>query len=320
MKSIKNILCAVDPTTDAQPAFHRASWLATKSGAELNLVISVYDGYLSGERFYDAPSLETARDELIDRNKQYLEKLAAPLREAGVATNTDVVWDHPLYESITRYSSAMSADIVFKDAHHHSALDRALLTNTDWNLIRTCPVPLWLVKPRDVQSTPVVLAAIDPTHQHDKPAALDDDILRACAELAKHTGAAIHAFHCYDPRIAFASATANAYIPVSMPYEEIAEDMRELHGKRFDEVVSSHGIPTDRQHLICGATEEELPVLANSMGADVVVMGAIARNLWNRVFVGATAERTLEHLPCDLLIIKPDWLLHSDESESSAIA
>jgi hypothetical protein len=25
------------------------------------------------------------------------------------------------------------------------------------------------------------------------------------------------------------------------------------------------------------------------------------------LFVGATAERTLEHLPCDLVIIKPDW-------------
>jgi universal stress protein E len=36
-------------------------------------------------------------------------------------------------------------------------------------------------------------------------------------------------------------------------------------------------------------------------------MGAVARNRLKRLFIGATAERTLEHLPCDLLIIKPDW-------------
>ena len=36
-------------------------------------------------------------------------------------------------------------------------------------------------------------------------------------------------------------------------------------------------------------------------------MGAVSRNRWKRLFIGATAERTLEYLPCDLLIIKPDW-------------
>jgi universal stress protein E len=47
--------------------------------------------------------------------------------------------------------------------------------------------------------------------------------------------------------------------------------------------------------------------MAENLKADVVIMGAVARNRWKRLFIGATAERTLEHLPCDLLIIKPDW-------------
>jgi universal stress protein E len=47
--------------------------------------------------------------------------------------------------------------------------------------------------------------------------------------------------------------------------------------------------------------------MANKFNADVVVMGAVARNRLKRIFIGATAERVLEHLPCDLLIIKPDW-------------
>jgi universal stress protein E len=47
--------------------------------------------------------------------------------------------------------------------------------------------------------------------------------------------------------------------------------------------------------------------MANKFDADVIVMGAVARNRLKRIFIGATAERTLEHLPCDLLIVKPDW-------------
>ena len=36
-------------------------------------------------------------------------------------------------------------------------------------------------------------------------------------------------------------------------------------------------------------------------------MDAIARNRLKRLFIGATAERTLQELPCDLLIINQDW-------------
>ena len=46
-------------------------------------------------------------------------------------------------------------------------------------------------------------------------------------------------------------------------------------------------------------------------------MGAVARNRWKRLFIGATAERTLEHLPCDLLIVKPDWFQTPVESRGA---
>jgi hypothetical protein len=34
------------------------------------------------------------------------------------------------------------------------------------------------------------------------------------------------------------------------------------------------------------------------------------------LFIGATAERTMEHLPCDLLIVKPDWFRTPVEMKS----
>ncbi len=144
-------------------------------------------------------------------------------------------------------------------------------------------------------------------NQHDKPAALDDEILQLSQSLASSTGGEVHAFHAYDPRIAVATATANAYIPVSLPFDEIEKQMHEDHQKRFKEVTEFHKIDDDRAHLVAGLTHEELPAIAETLNADVVVMGAVARNRWKRLFIGATAERTLAHLPCDLLIVKPDW-------------
>lgn len=307
MQNISQILCVIDPTSDAQPAMHRAAWLAGKTGAELELFICYYNEYLSGERLFDSPSLEKARKEIINGHEKRLEAMAEPLRNSGLVVKTTALWDHPLYEGIVRHAAAVGADIVFKDTHHHSAVARALLTNTDWSLIRSCAAPLWLVKPRDVPENPVFVAAVDPMHEHDKPAELEDEILDLGKSLADAAGAKLQAFHSYDPRLAIAGATANAYIPVSIPFEELEEQVIGEHKKKFNEIVGKHNIDKDNAQLVAGLVHEELPEYCSKIDAAVVVMGAVSRNRVKRLFVGATAERTLEHLPCDLLIVKPNW-------------
>jgi universal stress protein E len=320
MHKIDKILAVIDPTVTEQRGMERAAWLAKASDAKLELLICYYNEYLSGDRLFDSPSLDKARAEVIANHEKHLEELAEPLRQDGIVVNTSAVWDHPLHDGIVRHAVNTEASIVIKDTHHHTAVARALLTNTDWNLIRTCPMPLWLVKPRHVSDKPIIIAAIDPMNQHDKPAALDDEILHISKRIGSDTGGDVHAFHAYDPRIAVATATANAYIPVSLPFDEIEQQMHEDHQKRFAEITDFHGIADEKSHLVAGLTHEELPEIAEKLGADVVVMGAVARNYLKRLFIGATAERTLEHLPCDLLIIKPDWFQTPVEMEGHEVS
>ena len=254
MHEISNILAVVDPTAEIQPAMHRAAWLAQHTGAELELLICYYSAYLSGDPFFESPSLDRARGKLISEEERQLEDLAEPFRQQGIVVKTTALWDHPLYKGVVREIIKSGADIVFKDTHHHSAVSRVLLSNTDWSLIRTCPVPLWLVKPRDVGTEPAFVAAIDPMHDHDNPAELDEEVLQTSQMLGRKVGGVVHAFH----------------------------SVSEL-------------------------TYEELAAFATRVDAAVVVMGTVERNRWKRLFRGSTLERTLEYLPCDLLIVKPDW-------------
>ena len=314
MNDISQILSVIDPTTDDQPALRRAAWIAGNTGAKVELLICYYNEYLSGDRLFDSRSLQQTRREVLEGYEKFLETLAEPLRESGLTVTTRAIWDHPLYEGIVRHAAALNADLVFKDAHHHSAISRALLTNTDWSLIRACASPLWLVKSGELPEKPVFLAAIDPMNEHDKPAALDDEILMLSKNLAQASNAEMHVFHSYDPRVAISTATANAYIPVSLPFDEIEKQMRMQHSKRFNEIVGYHEIPPDHAHLVSGLAHEELPTLAKDMEALVVVMGAVARNPLKRLFIGSTAERTLGQLPCDMLIVKPAWFHSATES------
>lgn len=307
MSSFSRILCVVDPTRDVQPAVSRATWLAKSTGASIELLVCYYNEYLGGGYIFDATSLIKTREQVLAGYKDKLETLAEPLRSSGLAVTTNAVWDHPLYEGIIRQASLYRADVVLKDTHHHSALARALLTNSDWDLIRTCPVPVWLVKPGDVSEAPVFLAALDPLNENDKPAALDDQIMVLSKSLATDVSGEVHAFHAYDPVLAIPMATPHAYVPISPPLQELEDQMRKRHKRKFDEVLTFHEIDDKHAHLVSGLTHEELPALATNLDASVVVMGAISRNKLKRLFVGATAERTLEHLPCDLLIVKPEW-------------
>ena len=308
MQSLTRILSVVDPTAAVQPALQRAAWLATRIGAKVDLLTCYYDEYLVGGRLFGSHSLHEARQEVLDGFVQTLEFLAAPLRNDGLDVTTTAIWNHPAYEGIARHAEQTGAGVVFKDTEHHSALARALFSHSDWALIRACRIPLWLVKPMDFPEKPLFIAAIDPMNEHDKPAALDDEILCISQSLARLTGAEVRAFHSFDPRTAVATATMNAYIPASLPLAEIEREIRVQHESRFREITGFYGIGNDQRHLVRGLAHEELPALAKELGASVVIMGAVARNRLKRLFIGATAERTLENLPCDLLIVKPAWV------------
>ena len=67
--------------------------------------------------------------------------------------------------------------------------------------------------------------------------------------------------------------------------------MHEDHEKRFVEITDFHKIDKDYVHLVAGLTHEELPAKAEELDADVVVMGAVARDRLKRLFIGSTARK-----------------------------
>ncbi len=113
MQDISKIMCVIDLDAEAQPALQRGAWLAKSLDAELELLISYYNEYLSDGRLGSYPSLENAQEDILEGLKRRLESLAEPLRESGLVVNTTSTWDHPLYEGIIRHAIACDADVVF---------------------------------------------------------------------------------------------------------------------------------------------------------------------------------------------------------------
>ncbi len=133
-----------------------------------------------------------------------------------------------LHAAVLEHARSIGADLVVKDTHHHAALMRTLITNTDWHLIRGCPVPLLLAKPAAWREQPVLIAAVDPLHPDDKPATLDHLILEWSRDLSQRLEGIVHLAHAYLPLLIFGSpAGALPAMATAVPDEMLmAEDRR----------------------------------------------------------------------------------------------
>jgi universal stress protein E len=305
---IRRILVAIrDERNVARAALLKAASLARANGARIELFHAINDpdalhalrrGYIAGREA--AEITETVRQ----RSTARLEKLTRLKDLEGLAVTCAATWDFPSHEAIVRRALATKADLVIASVQPRGIGSRLLLANTDWELIRHCPCPVLIAKTRRGWRRPGIVVAIDPFHAHEKPAALDRQILQAGKYFARELRGDLHAFHAYMPLTMIAQAPGGQGMAVALPPE-----LEEVHGNQikraFDRVCDSAGISPRRRHLEMGATQDELTRIVRETRAGLVVMGAVSRSALKRFWIGSTAEHAIDRLECDVLIVKP---------------
>lgn len=301
------ILAIVEPDIHPQAVVERAGWLARIHDCSLTLLLCDPDvgplragWYLSNEARDIGESIAAAQTEMI-------EELADNVRDAGIEVSTGILDERPVAEAIVHEVNERRPKFLVKGTHYHSAAERSIFVDTDWQLIRSCPCPVYLVKPQEVDDNPVIVAAVDPTHAHDKPAVLDRLIVQTALDIAGRVGGEVHLLHTYQRLRGVGSAATRTFKPVKIPLDELDERIKKDHRKQLDDLASSFDIEKDRVHQLPGTARELLPTFARTHGAGIVVMGGLARWSLKRAVIGSTAERVLDHLPCDVLIVRaPD--------------
>lgn len=298
---LKQLLVVIDPTQPSQPSLERAAWIARHSGAALELLLCEFNTALDAGVLFDSAKVDKARQSLLAHRREWLEQLAAPLREEGLMVTCEARWGKPLHKMIISRVQELKPDLVLKTAHSHGLLRRLLLSNSCWQLIRYCPAPLWLVKPEGKWLGKRIAVALDPTHSADKPAALDHLLIEATQTLGQALGLEDHYLHSYAPL----PRTLVFDAELVADYEYYVEHTGERHREAFEQLLGQHAIAKPRTHLLQGFAEETLPRFVEDNAVDLLVMGAIARGHLDTALIGHTAERVLEGVDCDLLVLKP---------------
>lgn len=292
MMELNRILVIIEPNSEQQPALDRARQMARFADAELELLLCDYSAYLEDGYYFDPVQARTLRRRHGEEHMAELHRLAKPLQDQGLEVVVSTAWGNPPYEEILHRINETNPSCVIKSTRHHHRVSRLLLSNEDWELVRYCPVPLLLVKDRPWQEEPAIVVAVDPDHSHDKPASLDHKLLTHAADLVRMTGGDLHMFHS-----AHVAALAGLY-PLSADYK--------VEQGKLNKLADIHGLNARHCHVSEKNIVHSLPGLVDDLNAAVVVMGAISRSRLDQTFIGNTAEKVLDHLSCDVLVIKPD--------------
>lgn len=298
---LRRVLIAVADGS-ARKVVDRAAQLVGKSKIHIELfsVVQPPPTVLGMTRVDDS---EITRH-MVEEKRRQLAKLAARLSDKGITTTCTVVANASVIDAIVRQVKKSKADLVAIEAHKHTLLQRLFLSQYDYDLIRHCPAPLLIVKGGKIRRGAPILAALDPWHSIQKPQELDGMIASAGRTLAETLGAKLHSVHVYSPLTGFAldGAFAPIAMPVSLPEEK--DHLANLR-RNFAKVNARFGIEKHRSHLRMGDPAFILPTLVKSLRAQILVMGAISRSAVGRLLIGSTAERVLDSLPCDVLIMRP---------------
>lgn len=306
LTAINRILVAIaDPTSRHQPALAKALQLARRTGAELEVFHCLFDPRIHGAVVYGSARamLEHEIESLVEAARARLERSAEVVARAGLRVRVSVRWDYPAYEGIIRQALRHKADFVIAATHRHRALARPFLSNTDWQLIRLCPVPLLLVRSSRAWKATKVLCAVDPLHERAKPAALDPRILKVGAQLARALGGQLHAAHAYPPLLEYLPGVMTEPLPIIAAGPAAREHAKRI-GRRVAAETRRFAISERRLHIVAGEPQQVLPRVARQLRAQIVVMGAVSRSGLKRLFIGNTAESVIDELSCDLCVVK----------------
>jgi universal stress protein E len=301
----KQIVVAIgDPEGRPGRALRKGAEIAERTGARLHL-FHAYAPALGLTSTFDPRIASLIISGTLAKHRKRLERLARPWRQRGIDVRTDLAWDSPPHEAIVRYVLKQKADLLVADSRGHTRLARWFLTNTDWELIRHCPCPLWFAKSRARLQKARVLAAVDPFHTHAKPARLDDRILQTARQVAMLSRGKVAMCHAYlVPE--YTTSDGLGYLPARMPLP--VEQLRRYETavrKAVDRLARRHRIPPAARFLERGDPAAVLPQLARRLTSGVLVMGAVSRSGVSRLLIGSTAEQVIGPVSCDVLIVKP---------------
>lgn len=238
--------------------------------------------------------------ELYTRERE--QELQDAVRQVDMTNRVriDVMTGNPLV-SIVSAVVERHVELLLKPAR--IVADGQTLDALDMKLLRKCPCQVWMVPQGTPRPVHTLLAAINPFGDDPTGDALNRSILDAAMAVAAADEAVVHVVTAW-------SLYGEDLLRRRLPAEEVdgyVNESRRQVEEAFRRELGPYAetIPERHRHLVRGDASEVIVRLVDEVGADLIVIGTIARSGIPGLLIGNTAETILRRVRCQVLAVKP---------------
>jgi universal stress protein E len=296
----KTVLCVVDPDMEKSPAGRRAAELCRRSGAQLHMLMVVFDARIDATaELVDVEVSQLARERFIDRRQRWLSQWCADLSTQNIRVSYEVVWARKVHDAVLAKVAERSPELVIKDLRRENVLHRwSMLSHADSRLAHACPTALMLVQPESSATFARVAAAVDPAHLEARASGLDDAVVRMAMPMAMLTGASLELLHV----IPYPRGSEG----LSIEIDELLERLRREDEQAFTRFADGYGVALEQRVVMSGVVVPELLRHVAGARVDLLVIGSQYRRGLDRFLLGSHAESLVSQAPCDVLLVRPE--------------
>lgn len=294
MSTLSKIIVVNDRLDGIAPALSKAALLEHYTAAEVEVAEVIWD-YIEEQPL---PEVEKANliEAFMAADRHALKRLLEPYRERIAWSECRVLWNKRPDEAMLQEAKIEQADLLIKPGVEHSLGDY-LHAPLDWRLIRESPCPVLISKSNGWHTGGQVLAAVDVADQEHVE--LTNEVLSKANLIATVLDAQLHVVCVYSDL----GQSVNA-LQVAMDYDGIKKDMREAREQALAKVLNDLDMQNVVVHVEEGKPATMIANLAKQLNPTVTVMGTAARKGLSKLFVGNTAEDTLNRLSGDVLTVR----------------
>ncbi len=271
----KKVLVALDASEAAEKAFKRGVLIADRMGCQLEIL------WL----FLPLPD-------------HPLKKLIAALDVDGLPIKQHYQEEKTLLQDVLSRWQEDHFSLLVKSCE---ATHKGLLAPLDWQLLRQTPCPVLLVKRDSLWEGGKIIAAVDPLSRKKSCLQLNQSVLMMAELVSKEARAELQVVVSYSPPMLGAEPVNQS---ASLSEERAASAARAL--------LAGMQLAASAYHLGEGPPEYWIPKVAEDQQAALVVIGTHGRDGIKGALLGNTAERILDRLSCDVLVLRAGLSSNAD--------
>ena len=308
MKRFKNILLVCNFDVKQNRAVERAVSLAKQNEAHLTVFSVVKELPANVSMAITILPPQELLDLAINDRRERTNAIVEDIYQQGINVRAHVVIGTPFLEVIHQVLRDKH-DLVILAAEGKGGLKERLFGSTSMHLMRKCPCPVWVIKPKGHEKYKRIMAAVDTTIDFPDPEheSLNPLILQLGSSLAQMDNSLFHVVQVW-------SVFAEGYMQGRGGLDNdgirrVRKQVKQQYEIWLDRLLASVSLKkrNPRIHLLRNDdTPRAIVNLVKNEKIDLLVIGTVCRTGLAGFFIGNTAEKILSEVNCSVLTVKPE--------------